>query len=177
MQDTDWRINAFSVFLCRMVIERFGSGAFTQPDQGYKLSLRTTNMATRAADCHSKLNLPGFIAFSISSSSPLIPYQPRSLLSPLYLFNHISLFLRPPSPTSQTFSTNHFIALLCLDTAFISPLFLSGVMADIEVPVTRPARVTLVCLCNKTLQAGEIMAPRVVELLICMHGCTPTGVT
>ncbi len=71
-------------------------------------------------------------------------------------------------------STNHFTALLCSPP--MSPLALSGVMTDAEVPVTWPARVTLACLCNETLQAGGSMAPPVVELLICMHGCAPTGV-
>lgn len=55
MPDMDRRINASSVFFCWMVIERFRKGAFIESDQGYKLSLETTNMSTRAADCHSKL--------------------------------------------------------------------------------------------------------------------------
>ena len=50
--DTDWRINAFSVFPCWMVIERFKRRPFTEPDHGY--GEKTTD--AKAADCHSKLS-------------------------------------------------------------------------------------------------------------------------
>lgn len=112
------RINAFSVFLCWMVIERLRSGAFTEADQGYKLSIKTTNMATRAADCHSKTYSGG--------RSPRSPFWLHLLLyffilsfSLFYLFNHISV-----SPTSLSHISNFLLIISLLSSPFISPLSL-----------------------------------------------------
>lgn len=53
-------------------------------------------------------------------------------------------------------------------------------MTDIEVPVTRPAGVTLACLCNTTLQAGESKALQIVVphmyAQVYTHGCHLTSV-
>lgn len=131
MQDTYWRINASSESLCWMVIVRYRRGAFTDHDQGYELSPETTNMATRAAGCHSQL----------------------------YVYTLKRKFL-------------HFSFFICTIISFIAPLF--SLRGDEWYPGASFMAcygVTLACLCNETLRAGGGTAP-----LVCMHGCTPTGV-
>lgn len=128
MRGTDWRINAFSVFLCWMVIERFRSGAFTEPDIGYKLSLETTNMATGAADCHSKVlggekkrafvslwcHLSTLLTLTLSSiTGSFVSRRSHLRVSQTSISSHLNS------------SANHFIALLRLYSPFASPLFLS----------------------------------------------------
>lgn len=99
-----------------------------------------------------------------------------SLTSLFYLFNSQLFSFSKLLFSHLKLSTNHFIALLYLDSSFASSLSPSGVMTDIEVPVTRPARVTLVCLCNQTLQAEESVAPQVVGPRVYAHGCHWTTV-
>lgn len=130
MQDTLWMANAVSVFLCWIIIERFMSGAFTETDQGYKLSMKTTNMATRAADCHSKLlknknTFPPWVHLVLY----FFIFTSDSLLTPLasFTFSITSLRFSDLLLSYLKLSTNHFIALLCLSCTFhLSPLSLWG---------------------------------------------------